>query len=377
MKKIFVYVVSAMVLFSSCVNTKPTYTKSIAANGDVVISNIAYRKKLNVPLAILTNLAIGAATSQIKLKDEKTGEQKQIGLRGGAVFAVTSGILTYFIGAGYKASTWEVTDATWQSWWAKVNKKENFHTSFVELNHNGSFINSANFFSPINSDLFRIFTEKDVRTYNSFLKNKIDINTVIAKSYSQMDEGAISAIVKEYPNNNYITQLKERYTTLVTTRKIAEQREYEAAASVTKLFGGLAVNLVKESVEIIKSIDLAAPSNTSSSSNNKENNKKSNKSCEWKLISKSNSSAEFKNEEYGTKKMLWEFKKEGIDGSKPYYKISGTSYLGTEVRYYFNDGGDVITNSDRKLGTVFSIDEAIIMLLKFKFCNISQHVIKD
>ena len=56
-----------MVLFSSCVSTKPTYTKSITANGDVVISNIAYRKKLNVPLAILTNLAIGAATSQIKL----------------------------------------------------------------------------------------------------------------------------------------------------------------------------------------------------------------------------------------------------------------------------------------------------------------------
>lgn len=55
-----------------------------------------------------------------------------------------------------------------------------------------------------------------------FLKNKIDINNVIAKSQTQMDEGAISAIVKKYPTNNYISQLKERYTSLVTTRKIAE-----------------------------------------------------------------------------------------------------------------------------------------------------------
>jgi hypothetical protein len=279
MKRILVLSVSVISLFASCVSSRPTYTKSISANGDVVISNIAYRKKLNVPLAILTNLAIGVATSQIKLEDENTGVKKKIGISGGASLAITSGLLTYFIGRGYRASTWEVTDNTWQSWWAKVNKKENFQTTYVEFNHNGTNISSVNFFSPANSDRFRIFTEKDVRTYNAFLKNKIDINTVIAKSYSQMDEYAITAIVKEYPNNKYINQLKERYTTLVTIRKRAEQREYESAAAVVNLFGGIAKNLVTEAKDAIQNIDFSTPSNSTNSNSTSTKSSKTKDDC--------------------------------------------------------------------------------------------------
>jgi hypothetical protein len=109
--------------------------------------------------------------------------------------------------------------------------------------------------------------------------------------------------------------------------------------------------------------------NNSTSVNSEAAKTEGHKNCDWKVKSKTSSSADFDNTEYGTKTILWELKKEGIDGSKPHYKISGTSYLGTEVRYYYNDGGDVITTGGKKLGIASSINDAAIMLLKEKFCK--------
>lgn len=107
---------------------------------------------------------------------------------------------------------------------------------------------------------------------------------------------------------------------------------------------------------------------TSNSSNSKANNIGSDNNCEWKLTSKSNNSAEFKNSDKGTRTMYWEYKKAGIDGSYPYYLISGSSYLfGTEARYYHNNGGDVRVGD--VIGIASTLDEAIILLLKYKFCK--------
>lgn len=108
--------------------------------------------------------------------------------------------------------------------------------------------------------------------------------------------------------------------------------------------------------------------NTNTSSNEGSTTNTTSNNCEWKLVSKNNGNAEFENDKSGTKKMLYELKKEDVF-SKTHYKISGTSYFGTEVKYFYNDGGDVITDGGKKLGVAFSLDEAIIMLLKYKFCN--------
>lgn len=109
--------------------------------------------------------------------------------------------------------------------------------------------------------------------------------------------------------------------------------------------------------------------NSTSSTNNSNQTETPSKKCEWKLKSSGSNNAEFENESYGTKKVLWEFKKEGIDGSFKHYLISGTSYLGTEVKYYYANGGDVITTGGTKLGIASTINEACILLLKQKFCN--------
>lgn len=275
MKNLLIVFISGIFLLYSCVSFKPTYTKSISANGEVSLSNVCYKKKMNIPLAILTNIAIGAAGSQIKLEDDRTGLKKKAGLNGALTFGISSSLITYFIGRGYRSSSVPISDGDWSKWWAKVNQKEKYQTAFWEFTYkNYGTINSAKFLSLDDLDQFKILTAKDVSTYTGFFKNKIDINSVLARSYSQMDEGAITALVKAYPNNNYNKQLMERYSSLVAARNAAELRDAASAAAVVALFGGISKNFVEDIKESwnspTSSTDYSSNQNTRNIADNKK-----------------------------------------------------------------------------------------------------------
>lgn len=116
------------------------------------------------------------------------------------------------------------------------------------------------------------------------------------------------------------------------------------------------------------SSNYAPSANTENTSSNSANNSTN---CKWSLVSQDAGRSEFENEKKEFKVVLWKKISESSLNGQAHYEITGTSYVGgLNGRYYFDDG-DVYTNDGlgKKIGYAATLSEAIILLLKDKYCQ--------